>query len=279
MEERDARFASAAIKKNDRVLVLNAGEGLLVWEALRLAPDGYSLALVDTQAELDSLSEFAQRRDSLRRPGLALAPEAQPETLLASAEKAAGFDPRKCFEKAVGRGAIREIRRAPALFLALRELLAEGATVAFSVALPGAGTRLSDLLGTGPEGQALAPVEREFYEGLCPGDSEAFFTEALSQAGFSHIEITIRATEARRAISPAELEAWFAPSSRYGSFIATRLDAESLQAIKAKLCVLSTRAEGFSCVNKTLWARAVYSAMKPEAKRPKAARPTDKGQG
>lgn len=65
---RDRLFHRAHCQRHHLVLILNAGNGLLTWEASRQVPEGGVYAYVQTDAEAKNLYEQAAALPELRRP-------------------------------------------------------------------------------------------------------------------------------------------------------------------------------------------------------------------
>ncbi len=65
---RDRVFELAALQRHHLILDLNAGSGLLTWEALRQVPEGGVYACVQTEKDYTALVEQAQTLDELSRP-------------------------------------------------------------------------------------------------------------------------------------------------------------------------------------------------------------------
>jgi putative ATPase len=65
---RDRLFELAAPQRHHLILDLNAGSGLLTWEAIRQVPEGGVYACVQTEKDYTALIEQAQTLDELARP-------------------------------------------------------------------------------------------------------------------------------------------------------------------------------------------------------------------
>ncbi|KAM3100523.1 AAA family ATPase [Phormidesmis sp. 146-35] len=65
---RDRIFELAAPQRHHLILDLNAGSGLLTWEAIRQVPEGGVYACVQTEKDYTALVEQAQTLDELSRP-------------------------------------------------------------------------------------------------------------------------------------------------------------------------------------------------------------------
>ncbi|NLJ10098.1 MAG: AAA family ATPase, partial [Treponema sp.] len=61
LEDRDLLFSELPVQRHDRLLVCNADEGLLLWEALRRAPEGLAAGIVQSQMSLQTLLHFAKQ--------------------------------------------------------------------------------------------------------------------------------------------------------------------------------------------------------------------------
>ncbi|MEM7029046.1 MAG: AAA family ATPase [Chloroflexota bacterium] len=67
-QTRDRLFKLAALERHNLVLDINAGTGLLTWEAVRRVPAGGVWALVANERNADTLEQQSQQLDSLARP-------------------------------------------------------------------------------------------------------------------------------------------------------------------------------------------------------------------
>lgn len=63
-------MTKAQMVRSDRVLVFNAGHGLMLWEAIRKTPEGFSCALVNSDEDYNYISHYAENLPSLNRPKL-----------------------------------------------------------------------------------------------------------------------------------------------------------------------------------------------------------------
>src|SRR5690606_16832135 len=80
---RDRLFELAAVQRHHLVLDLNAGTGLLLWEAVRRAPEGGVWALTSDPQTGDVLRQQAQRLPELQRPVILVGTPAELDYLLA----------------------------------------------------------------------------------------------------------------------------------------------------------------------------------------------------
>jgi len=223
--ERERLFSSLDLQRHQRVLVLNAGDGLLSWEALRRVPEGGVWALNRDAREAELLAARAQALPELERPRLLAGALGELPRLLAEAG-----DGQVRFDAVVGRGALaREADKSAALRL-LAGLLAPAGRLALAEVIPARGTHLASLLdfGGAPPGFAerLREAEERVYrdpgDPLTAWDAEDY-TRAAGEAGLAGVSADLEAQEGPRWIRAEDLERWLGePAGRgergnYGS--------------------------------------------------------------
>ncbi|GAB4272820.1 MAG: AAA family ATPase [Candidatus Promineifilaceae bacterium] len=81
--QRDRLFELAAIQRHHLVLDVNAGTGLLTWEAVRRVPEGGVWALTADQQAGEALRQQAERLAEVERPSILIGDINELETLLA----------------------------------------------------------------------------------------------------------------------------------------------------------------------------------------------------
>jgi putative ATPase len=208
--ERERLFSPLDLQRHQRVLVLNAGDGLLAWEALRCVPEGGVWALCRDARESELLSARAQALPELERPRVLAGALAElPELLAQAGDEAVRFD------AIVGRGALaRETDKAGALRL-LAGLLAAPGRISLAEVIPVRGTHLSTLLdfeGAPAEfaerlRQAEERVYRDPADPLTGWDAEDY-TRGAGEAGLESVSAALEAHEGPRWIRPEDLERW-----------------------------------------------------------------------
>lgn len=167
---REAVFDTARLQRHHLVLDLNAGTGLLTWEALRQTPEGGVWAWCERPDAAAALQALAERLPALSQPAVigALADVGEVR-----------------FDCIIGRDALSTSADPAALLEAAAALLLPGGRLVLLESLPRHTQRLSALL-EGPEGWAAA--EDAVYED--PADPLTRWTirdltALLEQAGFS----------------------------------------------------------------------------------------------
>jgi putative ATPase len=243
LERRTRAFDSAKLRGNERIVVLNAGEGLFIWEALRRAPAGLALGLCREAGEKEALEGYAASLPETERPLLLVFSPQDHEGI----SRALGFRAEGAFEAAFARLAIGSGALGTAQLLGLSGLLSGGAPFALADTLPGYSSRPSDLLadeeGADAESIGLRQAEDAFYAGLygldaLPSEPSLALTGLLGGAGFSLEHFELETEEGRRYLSSAEERAWLSPSSQFGSFLRSRIQAESLADIERRFAEL-----------------------------------------
>jgi putative ATPase len=276
---RDRVFA-VPVKRHARILDVAARSGLLLWEALRRAPEGGVWGIVGSDEEAAVLQHRMGELEQSARPVI-LRPE-KPLAALASyalqpggpAAGGALFDADtllSClgiekgvrFELIVGRDIFTRLgaaeRGAYARFLAA--LLASGGALSLAEIVPRNAQRLSSLLdwktgGAGADGglaeKLMAAEDRAYSDAENPlvswGPED--LAAAIREAGLDGISVETRLyTEARR-ITIRELDAWCAPDSTYGRALASFLQPD-------ERAILGTLLRGQLAGREVPWASTV----------------------
>jgi putative ATPase len=257
---RDRIFAALPVRRHSRILDADARTGLLLWEALRRAPEGGVWGLVGTDAEKAVLEhrmrelEESARPVILRRPGgldelSAPAGGSPGGSMPVDALAALGLEPDLRFELVVGRDILTRMAASArtAVMRLLLSLLAPGGMLSLGQVIPGMGQRLSELLewgataGPGAEadlrGKVAAAEDRAYSDAsnplVCWGPDD--LAAACREAGARGVRVvTERLTETRR-ITNRELDAWCAPGSLYGGALSAGLTPSEHAAFQAML--------------------------------------------
>jgi putative ATPase len=209
--ERERLFEMATVRRHHLLLDLNAGSGLLTWEALRQAPEGGVWALTPETGAGEALRQQAQRLPEVERPVILIGQVAELPSLLAlRGEEDVRFDcilGRNAFTRSQGR--VEALRAAAALLQA-------GGRLCLAQVLPGEGQRLYELLDWSDQPPALVDLVRQGEEAiyadlddpLVNWDADGLRAN-LAAAGFQEVEIQAERQIGRRRISPSDLARWF----------------------------------------------------------------------
>jgi putative ATPase len=242
MRIRDRIFLPLPVLRHSRILDADARTGLLLWEALRRAPEGGVWGVVASDDEAALLNHRMKELEQAARPVI-LQPDrplAEMARALSSLEPeqiltALGVDPSIRFDFVVGRDLFTRMPASDRAGLTrlLLALLAPGGVLSFAQVIPGLGQRLSSLVRLDSPAFAKrleAAEERAYSEASnnlvnwSPEDLAA----ACREAGAREVRVeTERSIDSRR-ITEREIELWLAPDSSYGRALAAGLEPEEV---------------------------------------------------
>ncbi len=253
---RDRVLDAARLQRHSLVLDLNAGTGLLTWEALRRAPEGGVWALAARSDEAPALREMAARLPELERPVVLQGALAEVSELLALRGEA-----NVRFDAIVGRNALTAqlrpdnaprsaqyvVRSTALAHLAglLAPLLRPNGIISLAEPVPRHTQRLYALVDLAELGAVLAGKVRDAEEAIYadPADPLVNWAEADLAAAFLGAQLTGVAVEGvetsvEARISPAMLDRWFAgiPDGGRPSYVqrlAIQLAGDEVAAVEA----------------------------------------------
>ncbi|NCC65073.1 MAG: AAA family ATPase [Spirochaetia bacterium] len=153
---REKLFANISFSRSDRTLVLNAGHGLLLWEAYRKTPEGLVIGQVRTKDQLEHILHYAKSLTILERPQVY---HAEAKELLASLEQGL------VFEHIFARNILSRAKNEKALIGMLMKKLATGGALHLCESVPKKGSRLSDFVRE-EEKKLLMKAEEKLYGDL-----------------------------------------------------------------------------------------------------------------
>ncbi|AEV28624.1 AAA ATPase [Sphaerochaeta pleomorpha str. Grapes] len=152
---RNELFSSLHFKRSDRVLVVNAGHGLLLWEAYRRTPEGFVVAQVNRDEQFEHINHYAKGLDAVEQPMVVKKP---------IAEVLASLEPGLKFEKIMGRNLLSHLVDDKGLLGMLSERISEEGILSIAETIPSQGSRLSQLVPpSSPIKQKLAEAEARIY--------------------------------------------------------------------------------------------------------------------
>jgi putative ATPase len=220
---RERCFTNWAIARHDRVLVLNAGSGLLLWEALRRTPEGGVVGLTRTPQEAQSLQEQSQALGVLSQPQLVDEASDWAEQLQAQHWQ---------FEWLMGRNALEQPQQATALLTLALPLLTPSGRVRFLEDWPGGRQRLYEwLVGTLPPAlwEQVRAVEEAYY---ARQPNLYWSPQALidpSPLAFSLKQETLQRS---LVLTPHLVQRWMGDNGSYRQILAEQLTPADLQAVE-----------------------------------------------
>jgi putative ATPase len=212
---RDRLFEWSAVQRHHLILDLNAGSGLLTWEALRRAPEGGVWALTTDPQAGEALRQQAERLPELERPHI-LVGELNELTYLLSLRDDADLR----FDLILGRNIMKEAGlkelQAGGLFAEIAGWLQTGGRLILSQVVPRQGQRLYDLVDWSGVPKTLATKVRKAEEAIYhdPDDplvnwDTADLQAAIQAAGLTISRVQVEKQVEERPITATHLERWF----------------------------------------------------------------------
>ena len=233
---RDGIFARAAPRRHERILVVDAREGFLVWEALRRVPEGAVCALVRTERERGLIEGSAVGLEEICRPSVVLHPGREPDSAVIEAGGLGEFD------IVVGRDLLSPASDKPALLAAWARAY-PGARLVLAECPASGGGRLSRI-------QVLAETVNPDLAARFSGFEETFYSESdrpelswadkdveawMAAAGLESGAVETEKRDYGRVFSERELDSWFSGSSPYGRALAARFSEPELRVLRDSL--------------------------------------------
>lgn len=207
---RDRIFELARPARHHLILDLTAGSGLLLWEAVRRAPEG-GVWGVAPDSRLEQLTQQAQRLDELARPRLV----ASPEALAASDVR---------FDRIVAYNPLTHLDARRGDMADWCDLLLPDGMIVLAQAIPSAGQRIHELINwTDSEGapgqtaERVAAAESALWtDPANPAtnwDADALHA-ALAATGWT-VSFTVEVISEQRRLARAMVRRWFEEESTY----------------------------------------------------------------
>jgi putative ATPase len=215
--QRERLFEMAAVRRHHLLLDLNAGSGLLTWEALRQAPEGGVWALTPETSTGEALRQQAQRLPDVERPVILIGQVAELSQMLAlRGEEGVVFDiilGRNAFTGSEGRiealSAVVAVQRSGGRFCLAQVLPQEGQRLYQLLDWSGQPERLTETVSQGEEA-----IYADANDPLVNWDAAGLLAD-MEAAGFREIEIQVDRQTGRRRIGAADLARWFPEDDAY----------------------------------------------------------------
>ena len=233
---RQRLFAPLALARHHLVLDLEAGTGLLTWEALRRVPEGGVWAHVSDKIAAVALHETAAHLAEIERPQVLQGP------LVTLADQIAARDPDVRFDAVVGRHALGALAHKAEVLAALYRYLAPHGRVSLVEVLSRRSQRLYQLLDLqqlGALGECLVAAEEAIY--AAPDNPRVNWEAAdlkhmFAAAGFGSVQVWVEAVQSQRHIEPRHLAHWFNPGGEkrhtYAHYLTQHLDEDELRRVR-----------------------------------------------
>ncbi len=157
---RTLMFSKTSITRSDRVLILNAGHGLLLWEAFRKTPEGLAVAVVHTPEEKAYISHYLSSLDVVSAP-----------VVLCNKDFSSALDSLDTqlengilFEHIFARNLIKNNPDSSILLTKMKDHLAPNGDIILCETIASKASRLSDFIHMGPTQDILLKAEAIVYD-------------------------------------------------------------------------------------------------------------------
>jgi putative ATPase len=254
LSDRGAIMEAAAPKRHDRLLILKADDGLLVWEGLRRAPEGLCAACVSSAESRETLLRFAASAslNEIELPKIAV------NTALSapSPKEAEDFFDCAVFDHILAREPWRGIKISAASIdnfaASASKLLAPKGSIVFLASPPEAGERISRIVEAEAVNgllkadaaliSALKEAENAFFASQKgSGAAESLFWDAKTlknsfyKAGFD-LKVSVIDQKEERLLTERDISAWFnTEKSSWGSAIHDFMGEKEFETVKELL--------------------------------------------
>ncbi len=208
---RTLMFSKTTFVRSDRVLVLNAGHGLLVWEAFRRTPEGLVAAVVKTPEEKAYISHYIE---SLDDENAVSAPVVVCEKDVATAigNLDCAIDHGVLFEHVMARNilpsAIGSDDAAIGILDAAAGRLAPGGDIVLCETMVQEASRISEFIHMGPLQDMLLKAENEIYKSYRSKEELV----GLLRSHFESVEMESYRFNESRAATPQDVSRWMKKS-------------------------------------------------------------------
>ncbi|NJO48893.1 MAG: AAA family ATPase [Leptolyngbyaceae cyanobacterium RM2_2_4] len=214
---RDRLFSLAQPQRHHLILDLNAGSGLLTWEALRRVPEGGVYACVRTINDAEALREQAAVLPELSRPIVL-------QSSLADLPSALAEYPNIQFDHMIGRNALLQEGDRPFILNSLVKLLHPNKALTLAETIPRHTQRLYQLLEPERFSKKLLNRLIEAEESIYTNPSDPMVNwdvdelRSLFHTANLTVDIQVEHTQTEIRITSHLLERWFQPGESRPSY-------------------------------------------------------------
>ncbi|MCI2044934.1 MAG: AAA family ATPase [Sphaerochaeta sp.] len=198
---RDMLYAQVTFLRNDRVLVLGGGYGLLLWPAYKETPEGLVVAQVGSVEEKEYLEHSASALDPVSRPMII---QCAPCAVFSHLE------PGLRFEKVIGRNILTHLSEDKGILATLTQWMAPKAVMVLAQTIPSGGSRLSDFVTDKALSSSLKEAEQAIYQkgGTSLSDWGVEELQNVVEDAGLYATITVRTFTEQRLVTKANLASW-----------------------------------------------------------------------
>lgn len=215
---RDNISAVALIKRHENILILHPGNGFLVWQAIREAPEGSVTVLCEHKEQLQYLSHYSQTLNELHRPILL-------ETALESIQKKQdGME----WDKIISMNPFTTIKEQKDKIPILKEILHPKGAVVVAQVLPYLSSRLSSYVEDPKIKITLELAEKSMYSTLGPEPTNWTKEDLIHIIEELNMKVDIETltTKNKRIFTKAMIEKYI--NGSYSEYLDKDIDKEKL---------------------------------------------------
>ncbi len=206
-----ALYKKINIKRSDRILILGAGHGLIMWEAFRKTPEGYICAQVNKQQEYDYIMHYGSQMDELNTP---FVKEAKFESFIEELEKDLFF------EHIIIRNHLSNFSKLNNKFYLIEQKLAKDGDISIVQTIASQGSRLSYFINNIEAKKLIEQCESVIYtqkkKGICDWKSKDLEEFLINKKYY--IDISTINQKEMRYVKNNDIERWikktYAPTLR-----------------------------------------------------------------
>ena len=199
---REHIFSPLTLLRHSRVLVIEQGRGLLVWEACRQTPEGGVTVISSKKILTEQLEEYARQLPEIDRPQI---------LTIEDDRYTSHFKKNDTFDAVIGQHVFTKSKDKIRLAQELYTLCKSGSILSLCEVIPNKGQRLSDLCDSTEGKQLLASIEEQIYanqKNTIVNYGEETLRHAIEQSGFSEVTATVEEVREPRRITAADIAKW-----------------------------------------------------------------------
>ncbi len=201
---RTLMFSKTSITRSDRVLILNAGHGLLLWEAFRKTPEGLAVAVVHTPEEKAYISHYLSSLDVVSAPAVLCNKDFSSALDSLDTQLENGI----LFEHIFARNLIKNNLDSSILLTKMKDHLAPNGDIILCETIAPEASRLSDFIHMGPTQDILLKAEVIVYDKYLTRKDLA----NLLHNNFNSIELEDYSFTESRIATPQDVTRWMEKS-------------------------------------------------------------------
>ena len=202
-------FSKINVIRSDRVLVLNAGHGLLLWEAFRKTPEGLAVAVVRTPEDSAYINHYISSLDTVSAPVVLCNKDFSNALQDMDNSLESGIR----FEHIMGRNLIKSKPDGLALISDMKSRLAPKGDIVLCETIACEASRISNFIHMGPLQDILLKAEEIIYGNYW---SRKDLVELLKE-NFDSVELEDYSFKESRVATPQDVARWMEKS--YGPAI------------------------------------------------------------